>query len=139
MAPRSPSASGPPVIVLVEGDENIRSALTQYLEQEGCRVLPAGDCRAAVVLVATLDLPVDLIIGDIAATYLEGHALIEEMARRGHYPPVFFISTHRPPAGHGTAPEPIVPHSLTPEALRVTVQNLLRRDRPENWRSTHTA
>lgn len=139
MAPRSPSAPGPPVIVVVEGDANVRSALTHDLEQEGCRVLPAGNCRAAVVLVAALDLPVDLIITDITATYLEGHALIEELARRGHYPPVFFISTHRPPAGHGTAPEPIMPHSFTPEALRVTVQNLLRRRRPETCTSAHTA
>jgi CheY-like chemotaxis protein len=136
MTPRSPSAPGPPVIVVVEGDENVRSALTHYLEQEGCRVLPAGDCRAAVVLVAALDLPVDLIIGDITATYVEGHALIEELARRGQYPPVFFISTHRPPAGHEATPEP---SSFTPEALRVTVQRLLRRGRPETWTSAHTA
>jgi DNA-binding response OmpR family regulator len=139
MAPRSPSAPGPPVIVVVEGDETVRSALTHNLEQEGCRVVPAGDCRAAVELVAALDLPVDLIISDISASYLQGHALIEELARRGHYPPVFFISTHRPPAGHGTAPEPIVPHPFTPEALWVTVRHLLRRGRPATWTSAHTA
>ena len=124
------------MIVVVEGDENVRSALTHYLEQEGCRALPAVDCRAAVVLVAALDLPVDLIIADITATYVEGHALIEEMARRGQYPAVFFISARRPPAGHGTTAEP---HSITPEALRVTVQRLLRPGRPETWTSAQTA
>ena len=139
MAPGSSSAPDSPLIVLIEPDERVRSSIAHGLEQDGCRVLPAGDCRAAVVLVATLDLPVDLIISDITATYLEGHALIEELARREHYPPVLFISTHRPPAGHDTAPEPVVPHPLTPEALRVTVHHLLGRDPPGTWTSAHRA
>jgi hypothetical protein len=99
-------------------------------------VLPAGDCRAAMVLVAALDSPVQLIIGDITTTYVEGHALIKELAHRGQYPAVFFISCHRPPGVHGAAPEL---NSFTPEALRITVERLLQRGRPETWTPAHTA
>ena len=139
MAAEPPLSPDRPLIVVVEGDEGVRSGLMRTLKQDGCRVLAAGDCRAAILLVAGLDLPVDLIITNITVTYLEGHALLEQLARAQHHPPVLFISTQHPPASHSVSAEPLVSAPFTPEVLRSAVHHLLGVERLETGASEETA
>ena len=114
-----------PLIVVVEGDEGVRSDLTHTLQQDGCRVLAARDCRAALGLVTGLDLSVDLIITNITVTYLEGHALLEDLARARHHPPLLFFSTQAPPAPHAASVEPVTVNPNAPAVLRSAVHRLL--------------
>jgi two-component system cell cycle sensor histidine kinase/response regulator CckA len=123
----------------VEADEGVRSGLTRTLKQDGCRVLPAGDVHAAIQLVAGLDLPVDLIITNISIAYLEGHTLLEELARARHHAPVLFISTEPPPIPHGVPAEPSKPTPFSPEVLRSTVHRLLGLEHRETRESEETA
>ena len=139
MTHRSHPSQGHPLVVIVEGDEGVRSGLAHSLERDGCRVLSAEDCRAAILLAAGLDLPVDLIITNITVTYLEGHALIEQLARQQHNPPVLFISTQLPPTVSGVPAQPLMPKPFAPEALRSAVHHLLGLDRRDTWASDETA
>jgi CheY-like chemotaxis protein len=117
--------SEPSLIVVVEGDEGVRSNLTRTLEQDGYCVLAARDCRGAISLAAGHDLPVSLIITDITVTYVEGHALLEELARAHHHPPLLFFSMQSPPIPHAASVEPPSTSLHTPEVLRTAVHQLL--------------
>ena len=119
------SSPAGPLVLVVEMDARIRSVLTRTLEQEGCRVLPACDCRTAILLVAALDLPVDLVITTATLPYPEGHSLIDELARRDHYPPMLFISSQAAPPARPGLPEPLRPQPFSPVALKAAVQHLL--------------
>jgi DNA-binding NtrC family response regulator len=128
-----------PLIVVVEGDEGVRSDLTQTLQQDGYRVLAARDCRDAISLVTGLDLPIDLIITNITVTYLEGHALLGDLARTRHHPPLLFFSTQPPPAPHAEPCEPLALNPHAPEVLRSAVHRLLGLHHRERWVSEETA
>jgi DNA-binding response OmpR family regulator len=139
MAHGSQLPSERPLIVVVEGDEGVRLDLTHTLQQDGYRVLAARDCRAAISLVTGLDLPIDLIITNITVTYLEGHALLEDLARAYHHPPLLFFSTQAPPALHTALVEPVSPNPHAPEVLRIAVHRLLGLQHPETRASEETA
>lgn len=132
-------SSEQPLIVVIDGDEGVRSSLTHVLEQDGCRVLAARDCLAAISLLAELDLSVDLILTNITVTYLEGHALLEDLGRARHHPPLLFFSTVAPPAPHGASVEPATPGPHAPEVLRSAVHRLLKLQPRESRASEETA
>jgi DNA-binding NtrC family response regulator len=139
MAHGSQLPSDRPLVVVVEGDDGVRSGLTNTLHQDGCRVLAARDCRTAISLVTGLDLPVDLIITNIAVTYLEGHALLENLARAQHHPPLLFFSTQAPPTPHGASVHPMTPDQPAPEVLRTAAHRLLGLQRRDTRASEETA
>lgn len=139
MAHGSQLPSDRPLVVIVEGDEGVRSGLTDTLHQDGCRVLAARDCRTAISLVMGLDLPVDLIITNITVTYLEGHALLENLARAQHHPPLLFFSTQARPTPHGVSVHTMTPNPYAPEVLRTTVHRLLGLRRRDTRGSKETA
>jgi CheY-like chemotaxis protein len=139
MAQGSQPVSERPLIVVVEGDEVVRSDLTHALQQDGYRVLAARDCRAAISLVAGLDLPIDLIITNITVTYLEGHALLENLARDRRYPPLLFFSTQAPPAPHAGMVQPMTANLHAPEVLRTAVHRLLGLRHRESRATEETA
>jgi DNA-binding response OmpR family regulator len=114
-----------PLIVVVEGDEGIRSDLTHSLQQDGYCVLAARDCRAAISLAAGQALPVALIVTDITVTYLEGHALLEGLARAHHNPPLLFFSTQAPPTLHAASADAAITSLHAPEIVRTAVRRLL--------------
>jgi DNA-binding response OmpR family regulator len=139
MAHGSQLSSERPLIVVIDGDEGVRSELVHTLQRDGCRVLAAPDCRAAISLVTGLDLPVDLIVTNITVTYLEGHALLEDLARARHHPPLLFFSTVAPPVPHGASVEPAAPNPHAPEVLRTAVHRLLGLQHCESRASEETA
>jgi DNA-binding NtrC family response regulator len=139
MAHGSQSLSKRPLIVVVEGDEAVRSDLTHALQQDGYRVLAARDCRTVISLVAALDLPIDLIITNITVTYLEGHALLEDLTRDHRYPPLLFFSTQAPPAPHAAFVQPLTASLHVPEVLRTAVHRLLGLRHRESRATEETA
>jgi DNA-binding NtrC family response regulator len=124
MAHGSQLPSERPLVVVVEGDEGIRSDLTRTLEQDGYCVLAARDCRAAISLSAARALPVAVIITDITVTYLEGHALLEGLARAHHNPPLLFFSTQSPPTPHASSVDPVPPSLNAPEVVRTALHRM---------------
>jgi CheY-like chemotaxis protein len=139
MAQGSQPLSERPLIVVVEGDEAVRSDLTHALQQDGCRVLAARDCRAAISLVAGLELPIDLIITNITVTYLEGHSLLEDLTRDHRHPPLLFFSTQTPPAPHAGSVQPMTANLHAPEVLRTAVHRLLGLRHRESRATEETA
>jgi DNA-binding NtrC family response regulator len=139
MAHGSPVLMDRPLVVIVEGDDSVRSGLLHTLQQDGCRVLAARDCRTAISLVSGLDVPVHLIITNISVTYIEGHALLENLARAHHHPPLLFFSTQAPPSPHWASIPPPMPDLHAPAALRAAVHRLLGLQHRETRDSEETA
>jgi len=139
MARSSQLPSERPLIVVVEGDEGIRTDLTHSLQQDGYCVLAARDCRAAISLAAGQAHPVALIVTDITVTYLEGHALLEGLARAHHNPPLLFFSTQPPPTPHAASVEPATTNLYAPEVVRTAVHRLLGPQHREGRPTEETA
>lgn len=80
-----------PRVLLVEDRPGIRSAVAGALEDDGCEVLEAHDARAAMTLVACLNLPIALLITNHRLAQHGGEALVEGLARYDRAPPVLFV------------------------------------------------
>lgn len=70
----------------------MRMLATLILEADGYRVLSAENGRSAIMLIATLDLPIDLVVTSLNMPQFDGEAMIAELARYQRTPPVLFIS-----------------------------------------------
>jgi DNA-binding response OmpR family regulator len=66
--------------------------VARVLELHSYQIITAEGGRAALMLIATLDLPIDLLITDITMPDVSGQAVVAELARYGGAPPVLLIS-----------------------------------------------
>jgi two-component system cell cycle sensor histidine kinase/response regulator CckA len=113
-----------PVILLVEDESTIRVVATRVLEADGYRVTSAENGRAAIALIATLNVPIDLVVTDLYMPELGGEALVAELARHQRTPPVLFVSgvSH---ADVADLPGPMLTKPFTPVELRRRVHQVL--------------
>ena len=111
-----------PRILLVEDQPVLRELMQRALDADGYEVLTAANGRAAVLLVASLDLPVDLLITDLGMPLIGGEALIAELARYHRPPPVLFVSGLGPEPGQ---PEPMLHKPFSLDELCARVRSLL--------------
>jgi signal transduction histidine kinase/DNA-binding response OmpR family regulator len=77
MAAPRPSGREQPLVLIVDDDPGIRNYLTQLLEQEGYRVVPAANGRQAIE-VAEKDRP-DLITMDLRMPDMDGRTAIDHL------------------------------------------------------------
>jgi DNA-binding response OmpR family regulator len=113
-----------PVVLLVEDEANVRALVSRVLELDGYQVLTAEGGRAALMLIATLGLPIDLLITDINMPDVDGRKVVAELARHQRTPPVLFISG----CSHEDVPgltSPLLTKPFTPTALLSRVRELL--------------
>jgi len=115
-----------PVILLVEDQDALRAVAARVLEADGYQVLSAADGRAALMLIATVGHPVDLVITDIAMPDVGGQALVAELARHQRTPPVLFISGFSQEEVPGLS-WPLLTKPFPPRDLLDRVRHLLGR------------
>jgi DNA-binding response OmpR family regulator len=127
-----------PVILIAEDEPTIRAVLARVLESEGYHVLTAENGRSALMLIATLNLPVDLVVSDLTMPEVGGEALIAELARYQRMPPVLFISG----LGRDDVPGlslPLLRKPFTTQELCARVRQLLGRPPASQREASRTA
>jgi CheY-like chemotaxis protein len=74
------SALGGAAILLVDGDEVVRTLCRRSLEGEGARVVEAGDGEAALRFIQECDRQLNLVITDLCVPRINGHQLAEVLS-----------------------------------------------------------
>jgi CheY-like chemotaxis protein len=128
------AASMNPVIMLVEDEKSIRTAIVDALADLDYTVLEASNARLAIGIMDT-SARIDLLVTDIALNGgLNGRQLAEAARQRRPSLKVLFITGYasNPVDGQGTALPPATeliskPFSLA--VLAVKVQSMIRRPR----------
>jgi CheY-like chemotaxis protein len=113
-----------PVVLLIADESTSYAVATRVLEADGYHVLTAETGRSAIMLIATLDLPIDLVVSDLNMPDLGRQALLAELARHQRMPPVLFISGFRPPDLPGL-PSPMLTNPFTPAQISAAVRQIL--------------
>jgi PAS domain S-box-containing protein len=88
-----PSASSAMInrqILVVEDEEPVRNLVGRILNQAGHEVISASTPTEALEALKNRD--VDLVITDVVMPEMSGHALVQELRRRGMTAPVIFMS-----------------------------------------------
>lgn len=83
---------GNETVLLVDNEEDLRSASSEYLESCGYRVLIAGDGKEAIEISDKYDGAISLLISDIVMPKLNGRGLVEHMRRTRPETSVLMIS-----------------------------------------------
>ena len=81
-------------VLLVEDEEEIREIIRDTLEEQGCRVIEAGNGVTALERCATHDGPIQLLVTDMMMPGMNGHELAERVVRLRPETPVMFVSGH---------------------------------------------
>jgi two-component system response regulator AtoC len=79
-------------VLIAEDDPNIRSAIREFLQLDGWKVLEAADGGQAKDMLQTM--PVDIVLSDIRMPVLDGHQLLAWVREQGPGIPVIFITAH---------------------------------------------
>ncbi len=100
----SHGAAGTPTpsqtVLLVEDEGAVRSAVLDWLQQAGYRVMEAADGEGALELAASHAGPIHLILTDVMMPSMTGWRLTEELARTREPIPVVYMSGYPDPAHH---------------------------------------
>ena len=99
---------GSETLLLVDSEEDLRIAATEYLEGCGYRVLTAGDGRQAVEVADRYDGAISLLISDIVMPKLSGRGLVEHVRSTRPNTNVLLISGYADDAvpRHGISLDP---------------------------------
>lgn len=84
-----------PTVLVVDDEESLRLYLRRVLEQDGYNVLTAHNGAHALSILRQSDMPVQLVITDVAMPGMGGRELAAHIALEPCPPPVLFMS-----AGH---------------------------------------
>lgn len=79
-----------PTVLIVDDEPAIVDLLSQVLEDEGYRVIAAGDGLAAYETVR--ELRPDLVIADVMMPRMDGFALVDRLSDGDHRVPVILMS-----------------------------------------------
>ncbi len=99
---------GHETLLLVDSEEDLRNAATEYLEGCGYRVLTAGDGKQAVEIADRYDGAISLLISDIVMPKLSGRGLVEHVRSTRPNTNVLLISGYTDDAvpRHGISLDP---------------------------------
>ena len=99
---------GHETLLLVDSEEDLRNAATEYLEGCGYRVLTAGDGKQAVEVADRYDGAISLLISDIVMPKLSGRGLVEHVRSTRPNTNVLLISGYTDDAvpRHGISLDP---------------------------------
>ena len=112
LAPAGPRKSthiaGHETLLLVDSEEDLRNAATEYLKACGYRVLTAGDGKEAVEISDRHDGAISLLISDIVMPKLSGRGLVEHVRKTRPDTSVLLISGYTDDAvlRHGISLDP---------------------------------
>ena len=86
-----------PTILVVEDEGQVRSAVREWLEQVGYRVLEASGSHEALDLAASYEGPIHLMLTDVVMPGMNGWRLTEELALTRDEIPVIYMSGYPNP------------------------------------------
>lgn len=87
--PRAQMKRGPKrVVMVIDDDELVRDTLTDFLEDEGFRVVVASDGAEALVMLGTKSLRPDLIVLDLQMPRLDGWQFLERQSADANLAPI---------------------------------------------------
>ena len=135
-------------VLVVEDEEQVRSAVRDWLEQAGYRVLEASGSYEALELVASHEGPIDLMLTDVVMPNMNGWRLTEELAMTHGDIPVIYMSGYPSPVhpferadGATLLEQPFAPRTLL-RAVRTAIDAAAARpdqpasstdDEPAGW------
>ena len=85
-------------VLVVEDEEQVRSAVREWLQQAGYRVLEAHSSTKALELVASHEGPIHLVLTDVVMPGMSGLRLSEELAMTRGDIPIVYMSGYPTPA-----------------------------------------
>jgi CheY-like chemotaxis protein len=123
-------ARGNETILLVEDDAAVRGVLVHGLEQEGYRVLSAGNGREALELFSDRGAEIELIVTDLIMPEMGGIPLGEHLRDTGATLPILYISGyHQDMEKHSAVDLPLSRGFLlkpfNPQALAMAIRRTL--------------
>jgi two-component system cell cycle sensor histidine kinase/response regulator CckA len=128
--PRKPQpVSGHETVLLVDNEQELLNAASEYLEGCGYRVLMAGDGREAVEISDCYEGDISLVISDIVMPKLNGRGLVEHVRKTRPEANVLMISGYSDDAitNHGISLDPtcFLQKPFTFQALGVKIRQIL--------------
>jgi two-component system, cell cycle sensor histidine kinase and response regulator CckA len=126
---KQPHAPGHETILLVDNEEDLRNASSEYLESCGYHVLTAGDGKEAVEICDQHAGPISLLISDIVMPRLSGRGLVEHVRKTRPSTNVLMISGYADDAvgSHGIVLDPscFLQKPFTFHALSAKIRGIL--------------
>jgi two-component system cell cycle sensor histidine kinase/response regulator CckA len=120
------------LVLVVDDDDKLRAALGRMLKSLGFAAVTAADGLQALDVVQTLTTPIDAALVDVVMPKLDGPELIDELAKRGIFPAVIYMTGYEDPARLSRVLEspsvtPLLHKPFTLHALVLVLRNLLDR------------
>jgi two-component system, cell cycle sensor histidine kinase and response regulator CckA len=129
---KSTRVGGHETLLLVDSEEDLRNAATEYLEACGYRVLIAGDGKQAVEVSDQYDGAISLLISDIVMPKLSGRGLVEHVRKTRPDTCVLLISGYADDAlpRHGISLDPscFLQKPFTFQTLGAKIRGILDKD-----------
>ena len=120
--------AGSETILLVEDEEDLRESLREMLQEEGYRVLEAGDAIAALELLQRETGPLHLLLTDVVMPRMSGRELARQVRDSRPDVRILFMSGWDPHASHLWQDEPgvsLLPKPFTGDELSHKIRQLL--------------
>jgi PAS domain S-box-containing protein len=126
---KSPNVTGHETILLVDNEQDLRNATSEYLASCGYHVLTAGDGKEAVAVSEGHDGAISLLISDIVMPKLSSRGLIEHVRKTRPGTQVLMISGYTDEAvqTHGISLDPscFLQKPFTFQALGAKIRGIL--------------
>jgi two-component system cell cycle sensor histidine kinase/response regulator CckA len=117
------------LILVVDDDEGLRTAVARVLKNLGFAVLTANSGAEALALAEEFAEQIDLLLADVVMPELSGPGLVKRLAVRGIHPRVIYMSGLADLALVGRIPEspttPLLRKPFSPHALARLVREAL--------------
>jgi two-component system cell cycle sensor histidine kinase/response regulator CckA len=128
---KSSHVTGHETILLVDNEEDLRNAASEYLQSCGYRVLTAGDGKEAVAISESHQGAISLLISDIVISKLSSRGLIEHVRKTRPGTGVLLISGYTEEAvrTHGITLDPscFLQKPFTFHALGAKIRGILNK------------
>lgn len=120
-----------PTVLLVEGDDLLRRALSRHLIGLGFRAVTARDAQSAVLAWEQSPAPVDVLLADVLLPGMGGQVLAHRLRSRAPRLAVVYITGQEPKSlvAQGVL-EPgarCLPRTCSPALLSTVIHNAMRK------------
>ena len=116
--PQGETVHGRETILVVEDEEALREATSEYLERLGYKVLAARDGEEALQIAGRYSGGLELLITDLVMPRLSGRSVCEHLLRLRPGMKAIFMSGYTDELGEGSVPGQNVPFLRKPFLLR---------------------
>ena len=116
-------------VLIVEDDENLRTALARMLKNLGFSVLTAVDGEDAIDVIEHTGETIDVLLTDVVMPRLDGPGLVDRLRECGIRPPVVYMSGYENGSAVTSRPVdegvPLLHKPFTPNAVVFVLREVL--------------